>query len=372
MSDNNNNDYNKQILDENDKAFLALAGSGENDIDSESVVLEEKKQKEPNFFAADKEFSNIDCEKTISKILKDNQTAVEHVKKRRFYFFMVTILVGVLSLIMFFAIVDSVRWVSYILFALFFIGLIWYLSFSGGSKRKILSRFEKNLRHLMKIEDSYAFSQDGLLHPSINQEYKFKIDEIIKAHYFKTINKISFRNTVKATFRGRELRCTDLFVQVPFDYTEKNETQISNKFIKSAVKFGLYGKYFTYPVALANKAGIIIYTANDNIEKPNYLNDYKKIHIEGLPKLYEVYTTDTKVCRSFFKQEHLIESLQSLRTDKVLESYFLSIDKYGLFIGMNYSQSLMEFKAEHSLSQKPFKHFKNDLKNILSLLKTIV
>lgn len=366
-----NGDYNKQELDEQDKAFLDLTNaesSQEKDRDSKVVKV---KIDDKNYSGLDQKYQNIDCEQEISTILKNNHEKSLKAKKIRFYFLFVTILFGSFSFVLYVSLPDRLKWISFILLGIFIVGIIWYFSFSSGKKSKILKRFERDLRQMMIIEDSYVFAQDKLLHPRINPEADFNLNDLIKAHYFQTINKMTCRNMVKATFRGREFRCCDLFVQVPFDYKEKNNTQLSNRFIKRAIKFGLYGKYVIYPLALAQKASIILYTDNKNIERPSYLKGYTKIDIHNLSESYEIYTTNKKVCREFFNQESFVESLKALKVDKILESYFLSINRYGLFLGLNYSQNLMEFNVINDLSNRPFKHFKNDLQLILEMLESI-
>ena len=260
-----------------------------------------------------------------------------------------------------------------------------------------------------------------------------KIDDqdVIQAHYFKTINAIQSRAAVSGKRKGVDFHGAEVAVSIPAvdyatcnakpedlinldgskynpeisetmtgtqEFATKDMTVIDlnvaaelegNKKVQSKrekdlykanhktnqpteTSTGFFGKFFSYDMKVNSSEALIITFMGDKefTVLPDYLSGYHAIKVPGLRSNIIVYATDIHASSVFF-DENSIKILNEVTTDMTVQSAILSINSYGTKVGVTLSDDIM------SLPIKPLKHvgifdsYKNAITNMFAFIDNV-
>jgi len=248
--------------------------------------------------------------------------------------------------------------------------------------------------------NGYVISDLNINNPTLCIEAKVDDQDIIQAHYFRTINRIESRAVVEGQRNGYHFSLAEVAVVIPtisiaaankkpedllnLDGTKyvpedipntltgteeiaskdmtlidldianealnakeakKKEKDIrkanANKQTETAT--GLFGKIYSYGFAVdSEEAFIIAYMGNqDNTVLPDYLTGFKAIKVPTLRNNIVVYAVNPKTISKFFDEEGC-RLVNDFVPNTVVQSAFISINSYGSKVGMTLSDDIMQ------------------------------
>lgn len=136
------------------------------------------------------------------------------------------------------------------------------------------------------------------------------------------------------------------------DQRKKDEAKVQRDNNTSTNRYGLFGRFCSYELAVSSEESMIIYILGEKKYNmlPDYLTGFKAVKVPGLASRYVVFLADVTKSSSFF-DEKSIKLLNEIVPNQVFQSGFISINSYGTKIGMNLSDDLMNIPVKKK--QKP-------------------
>lgn len=232
-----------------------------------------------------------------------------------------------------------------------------------------------------------------------------KIDDqdVIRTHYFATINSIQSRGVVEGKrkdkgFRGGEvavivpstpfaeanrlpekyidLHGNEVNVEVKQEVPVSKETTTTplNLFKKKTepneIYLGLFGKLFSYDLMLDSSQSIIVAIKGKykSTYLPNYLTGFEAIKIDGLDENIIVYAVDIASSKKFFDKKG-IELLNKIKITEDFTSGFISANSYGVRVGLNLSDRVMQLPLDEKVSSSnAFDNYIEATKNMFAFV----
>lgn len=316
------------------------------------------------------------------------------------------------------------------------VGVAFAIIIAGFILSSVLNKKKSKIvnEYLDQYEDAtYGYVLSNINVKDLQYCVNAKIDDqdIIQAHYFRTINAIQSRAGVTGKRNGLDFHGAEVAVSIPsVPYTSTNakptdlinldgskydpqttetmtgtqefatkdmtlidlnvaseasgSSKIQERRNKDAQKAalkngrnnetstGFFGKYFSYDMKVHSSEAIIISFMGDKeyTVLPDYLNGYHAIKVLGLRSNIVVYATDISASKVFFDDE-AVKTLNEVSPDLYVQSALLSINSYGTKVGLTLSDDIM------SLPVKPLKHvgtfdsFKNALTHIFQFIDSV-
>ncbi len=297
---------------------------------------------------------------------------------------------------------ENLAWVTWVVFAIAIVLIV----ASFVTSHFVYKKASKvNIEYLTVYQDAlsgYLADQLDIKNPVFSAEAKLDDQDAIQTHYFKTITAISSRCVLRGERRERpvetgecliimpdrtfedcnkrpeSLTCLDGTKYVPEAGEQTTSTQelpatdmtmidldLSDELSSSdkeknkrakeqsrakragreptATRNGLFGRLFAYRLRIDPEESFILsFMGNkENTVLPDYVDNFTPVHVDGLKKNVVVYLADVRKGGKFFDEEG-VRLLNEIATDSVVQSLFLSANSYGVKVGMNLSDDIME------------------------------
>lgn len=294
---------------------------------------------------------------------------------------------------------NAIAWLTWLILGISFAIIIFSFILTSIVNRKNAKVTKEYLNSYEDMLNGYVISDLTVLNPTLCVDAKVNDQDIIQAHYFRTINRIESRAVVEGKRKGYDFSIAEVAVVIPtisiesankkpedlvnldgskYIASEIPETELGTqevsapdmtmidlklnaelaksngkqreKDIKKAnenkqteTATGLFGKIYSYSMKVKSEEAIIIsFTGNsDSTVLPDYLTGFKAIKVPGLKASIVVYAVDPKESAKFFNEEG-VKLLNDIYTGMVVQSLFISINSYGTKIGMNLSDDIMQ------------------------------
>ena len=297
--------------------------------------------------------------------------------------------------------VQDTQWVVWMTFgitvAIMIAGFVLASIFNKKNKTvslEYLSAFQNTL-------DGFIFASLDVTDGKLATEAKIEDQSIIQAHYFKTINSIGSRAVAIGQRKGRDFLTAEVSVLIPprsfdecnkkpevlynfdksvhtFDDTntfttttelpsndntlldidlsseannsnleekkKKDESKVNKKNnVSNITEIGLFGRYYSYDYKVESEDSFIIVLCGDKKHTvlPDFVDNYTPVFIPGLKKEYIVYAISPERISKYLDLE-ACKILNQLNTNYIVQSLFISVNSYGVKIGMNLSDDIME------------------------------
>lgn len=295
------------------------------------------------------------------------------------------------------------------------VGIAFAVILAGFILSSVLNKKKSKIvnEYLDQYEDatySYVLSDLNVQDLKYCVAAKIEDQDVIQAHYFRTINAIQSRAAISGKRNGLDFHGAEVAVSIPSvpftvtnakpvdlinldgskydpqtsetmtgtqEFATKDMTlidlnvaseasgssKIQDRRRKDAYKAsqkagqtsetstGFFGKYFSYDMKVHSSEALIISFMGDKeyTVLPDYINGYQAIKVPGLRSNIVVYATDISNSRIFFDDE-AIRNLNEVVTGPYVQSAMVSINSYGTKVGLTLSDDIM------SLPTKPLKH----------------
>lgn len=318
---------------------------------------------------------NFNCEEYIN----ETRTTFDNIMKSSRRTSTITMVAAVALLIGGFAmntLLDhSLIWLSYVVFGLALIVIVVSFVFSSRGKKKIYGSVDDYVRNVIIAIDKYAFDQNGISQGFVSPKGKARLDDIVDAHYFATINNFNSRNIVKAYYKNNEFFVSELAVRIPYqkpledNSAEEPKSKKNNK--APTESFGIFGKYFAYPLKVEDDSSFMLVLRGPNACLPTYLDGYKEYSVSNLNTSYIVWVKNEEKAKKIFDNEEFIELLNGFAPNESLENIILSLNTKGLKVCLNYNESVMEIPMQKSVVGTPYVTYKENVRRVLDIIDTL-
>lgn len=294
---------------------------------------------------------------------------------------------------------NAIAWLTWLVIGVSFAIIIFSFILTSIVNRKNASVTKEYLNNYEDMLNGYVISDLKVLNPTICVDARVNDQDVIQAHYYRTINRIESRAVVEGKRKGYDFSIAEVAVVIPtisIEAANKKPTDLINldgsKYIPSEIPetelgtqevsapdmtmidlklnaelaktsekqrekdlrkanenrqtetaTGLFGKIYSYSMKVSSEEAIIIsFTGNsDSTVLPDYLTGFKALKVPGLKSSVVVYGVNPKESAKFFTEEG-VKLLNDITTGMVVQSLFISINSYGTKIGMNLSDDIMQ------------------------------
>lgn len=261
--------------------------------------------------------------------------------------------------------------------------------------------------YLNEYEDmicGYAISDLEVEGPTLCVDSTINNQDIIQAHYFKTISRIESRAVVEGTRYGHSFTMAEVSVIIPpvsfaqankkpEDYVnldgsifvpdpitdtmtgtqeigasdmtlvdvelsdellsdkerqkKEKEIQKANLSKQTDTQNGIFGKYVSYGLTLdSDEAFILVYMGESEFTVlPDFLTGFKAVKVPGLRNDIVLYAVDPTKVAKFFDADG-VAIVNNFTPNTVVQSMFISMNSYGTHIGMNLSDDIMRLPVK--------------------------
>ena len=346
------------------------------EVESVEESAQVKDESAENVFEALPECEeNFNCEEYIN----GTRTTFDNIMKSSRRTSTITMVAAVVLLIGGFAmntmLDSSLVWLSYIVFGLALVVIVVSFVFSSRGKKKIYGSVDDYVRNVIIAIDKYAFDQSGVSQGFVSPKGKARLDDIVEAHYFATINNFNSRNIVKAYYKNKEFFVSELAVRIPYQKPLEDkiyETPNGKKSNKTPTEsFGIFGKFFTYPLKVEDDSSFIMLLRGPNACLPTYLDGYSEFAVSNLNTSYILWVKNEEKAKKIFENEKLVELLNGFAPNESLENVILSLNTKGLKICLNYNESVMEIPMQKDVVGTPYVTYKADVRRVLDIIDTL-
>jgi len=363
-------DKTQQALDEIVNENLVETNTNET-IDPKSTIT-----KDSEFNKLEKMDVNLESPETdVEKFRLDFQKVIKKgawVSRVGLLFVFTMLIVAVVCMFM---IDSSLRWISFLFIGLGIIGFIVMMVVTKRQQSAMSGDVSNYVSLVLKYVDSYVFSyNDKLENVEVAIKGKVELDDLTLAHYFDTINSFNSRNIVRFNYDKKEMKVSEVALattyQVPFD-GQDHSTDNPKKIPQAS--YGVFGKYINYPLVLKENTSLIILMKGVNAYLPTFTDGYVELTNLGLldETRFKVWTTNNVVTSDILNKQEIADILNSFQPNDHLENMFLSINSHGLFVALNYNESVIEVPTQASVNGKPYITYKQDFEKILNLIDLI-
>lgn len=244
--------------------------------------------------------------------------------------------------------------------------------------------------------NGYVISDLNINNPTLCVQAKVDDQDIIQAHYFRTINRIESRAVVEGQRNGYHFSLAEVAVVIPtisiaaankkpedlvnldgsryipenipntstgteeiasqdmtmvdLDLADEKQAKKRERDLKAAnankqteTATGLFGKIYSYGFAVSSEeAFILAFMGNpDNTVLPDYLTGFKAVKVPSLRNNIVVYAVNPVSVSKFFDEEGC-SLINDIAPNTVVQSAFISINSYGSKVGMTLSDDIMQ------------------------------
>lgn len=335
---------------------------------------------------------------TIDEDLDSSRKA--YVKKTSFsrifnYVSMAIVLVAFVAILLVAFLVkdESLQWVNWVVIAVCLVAVIG--SFVGSM---ILNKSASkvNIQYLGEYQDKmagYLARNLDVENPLFSVEAMVQKTDVIQSHYFKTIMDIRSRCVLRGQRKGKDFETGECYVLIPeisieaankkpehfvnldgtafvpsdtagatstqeipsndmtlvdYDLSDQLLKNRKNKAGKAAPKetttrTGLFGRFYSYALRLDPEQSFILCFAGEraNTVLPDYVDSFSPVHVPGLRRDIVVYLANPAASAPFFDEEG-VSLLNDIHVDTTVYSLFITGNSYGVRVGMNLSDDIME------------------------------
>ena len=294
----------------------------------------------------------------------------------------------------------ELQWLTWVIISISFVMIIASFILTSIFNRKNAKLTKDYLNQYEDILNGYAISDLNVINPTLCVDAKVNDQDVIQAHYFRTINRIESRAVVEGKRCGYPFSLAEVVVVIPTisiasankkpeDYVNldgstyipapsiegtldgtidpNGNTNIdislsdevnNNKQVEQRVKdqkkaasankvvdtaTGLFGKIYSYGYTVDSEEAFIITIMGDPEATvlPDYLTGFKACMVDGLKKNIVIYAVDPSKLTPFLDEEG-IKILNSIDVNTAVQSLFISVNSYGCKVGMNLSDDIMQ------------------------------
>lgn len=294
----------------------------------------------------------------------------------------------------------ELQWLTWVIISISFVLIITSFILTSIFNRKNAKLTKDYLNQYEDILNGYAISDLNVVNPTLCVDAKVNDQDVIQAHYFRTINRIESRAVVEGKRCGYPFSLAEVVVVIPtisiasankkpedyvnldgstyipapsiegtldgtidpngntnIDITLSDEVNNSkqaeqrakdqkkaasaNKVVDTAT--GLFGKIYSYGYTVSSEEAFIITIMGDPEATvlPDYLTGFKACMVDGLKKNIVIYAVDPSKLTPFLDEEG-VKLLNSIDVNTAVQSLFISVNSYGCKVGMNLSDDIMQ------------------------------
>ena len=345
--------------------------------------------------------------KTVCEELKES--LIEYKKETRLPSLISTIMMFLssgfvfASMVILFIKVDEKNPIKIILFVITAVLLVAAFVFSRIFSKKKTTLTTDYLKKYENIVNGETLSRLNVKEAKLSVAGKIDDQDVIRTHYFATINDIHSRGITEGKRNNKGIRCGELAILVPpvsFQDANKLPTnyidlegkpvEVTNPEIilptaspssvlfkkqreTNETYFGIYGKLFSYDLIVDSNESIIIAFRGDvkSTFLPNYLTGFEAIKVKGLNDNIVVYAIDIQKSKKFFDKQG-VDLLNKISPNDDFLSGFITANSYGVRVGLNLSERLMQLPLdEKSLNQNGFDNFFQTTKDMFAYVDFI-
>ncbi|MCI2069456.1 MAG: hypothetical protein LKJ88_07840 [Bacilli bacterium] len=267
---------------------------------------------------------------------------------------------------------ESLKWLVYVIFGVLILFIIVEMVISSRSRKKLYANVDVFVKDAILAVDSYVFTDPDFVQPVVSRNGHIDIPMIgQESHYFETINAVNSRNIVKVEYLNKTLVVAEVAARIPYQtpLDGKDHSKDDPK-KRPGESYGIFGKFVSYPLSLKSKASVIILLGGTNACLPTFLDGYGEVKNAALRADYRIWATDENAATEMLTPA-IVEILNGFSSDQNMENMFLSINKYGLKIALNYNETVMEVPMEKPVIGTPYVHYKADIKRVKELIKAL-
>jgi len=253
-------------------------------------------------------------------------------------------------------------------------------------------------------------------------EANVKDDDVIRTHYWATINYISSRLRVVSLYKDLEFTDTEILMSCPYYSTfvrdieeyfaaiepkeplniediekEKEEEKIEEEKASAPIskenpdpghtekkssdsrnpnartpELGAYGHFYTYKlIADPNEALIVVRTIEDtylptNVKGFQRLSEYNQI----LGDDFIVYASSKETAQRYLN-EKVVSSLKEMKSNCSIYDFFLSFNRRGCYFMMNTTEELINVPTDKKANYSYFEELNNNTTQMLNIFDAL-
>lgn len=277
---------------------------------------------------------------------------------------------------------------KYQLYALipFFIGLVTIIVFMiFNSKNKKKTQIDSGVQYQENYGETlvkYEYS-DIDMEEKVNYLYNGFVsdEELLDPMYFSEIRKSTSRNAVDSKINGNLFTQIDCAIGIPLvDGTmDKKLIEITTRDKKNGADqmvCGLYGRLYTLKKnILTNDEDKIIFTFNTEKSylptNRDNLHRYNSNEV-GVSERFIPFSTNKDVIKNFIdNNKNFVELLNSIEFNNVLLGGFISINKKGVYVAINFSESSLELPIKDEVDLEKINVLKKTTEAVVNYFKKL-
>lgn len=203
-------------------------------------------------------------------------------------------------------------------------------------------------------KNTYKFALDnkGVSDVVLEEPGKISLEDLVESDMYKDLFEVGSRGLV--TFKNSSIPCSivDCAGQI------KGEKRILPVFV---------GKYVRSTCSYKGKDSIIIYLRGEGKPLPPTNIDGKKVVLDNKKMVVYTNSKDWKKVLS----GKVMKAIESIKTNDLLVDLAISLRNGKAYVAMGYDDPLMVPPLQNALDEKPVTQFKEDLVDVLTLLKEL-
>jgi hypothetical protein len=361
--------------DKSDKTLEALQAVDQANIGehNENETTESNEKRLETVFSELPSYdSDKTCEEEVELLRNQFKQAVVGSSRLSKWLTIGVVVFLIVALICMFFVPTDLKWISYTLLGIGLVGFVVVMILSKKEQKNVGMDVTNYVQQCITKVDSYIFTRDEFTSTTYSTKARMDLEDLTQAHYFDTINDFNSRNVVKTTYNGKELKVGEIACRNPYQVPADNlDHSKDNPKKLPSFSYGIFGKYITYPITLAEDASVIVLLKGTNAYLPTFLDGYVELkNIPDLDENYLVWADNNVVGTALFTSE-IVDLLNSFKSDESLENIFFSINHNGLKFCLNYNEGVMEVPTQVAVKGTPYQHYYNDLTKVLKFIDLV-
>lgn len=318
---------------------------------------------------------------------------------------------------------ESLNWVIWTVIGIAVAVIIGSFVLASVFNKKNSKVAEEYLGVYEDMVNGYTLTGLDVTDPVLCSNAKISDEEIIQAHYFRTINSIQSRALVEGKRKDLEFQVAEVAVVIPpkdFDEVNAKPTELVNlddtAYVPSPVpgatvtstqelpdkdmtmidldlngevngndkeakkrqkdkekaaqknaaphktSSGLFGRIFSWKMCVSSEEAFIISYMGDKqfTVLPDFLTGFEAVHVPGLRTNIVVYCVNPTEAAKFFDEEG-VKILNSITVSMTVQSAFISINSYGSKLALTLSDDIMSLPLKTSPHVGTFDEFKTSV-----------
>src|SRR5574344_2163288 len=328
----------------------------------EAEVVEEREEVKGEEKTDSDGFANVTKKVKSVQEVKDENTdpVIKRVNERRELFLkqyknqrlinnipFVLVLGGIIAIWL--TVADKILWLALVLVVVLLIGLF---VFSYFMKKSMNKKTKEYVAYFYKETSGYIYSEDVYNNVTYDVDAKIEPADFTCLNLYKDVKSVGSRNLVQFDYEGKHFKVCDCAASVAGK--KRLEAVYVGKYVQSENNLELNGRI------------VIFYPGNDKSVPPNALDDLTLTEkINGF-NIYVTANNEAELKKLITTK--VKTQLRKIATDEILIDCSIVIQTGKTCAAVGYDDVLMILPLQSTFEEKPTKHFKQDLPDVLQAL----